>query len=321
MPSPPKKRYIVAGRIEFPVTYRCNSKCRHCYLDGTVPIAGAVDPDLAVSCIHKVCAEHPVTSVMTFGGEPLLFHETVCAIHAAARDEGVEIRQLITNAGVPRDAGKGRDVVRQLHQSGVNNVQVSADVFHQEFVSTDIVERNVGYMLEAGITTIKWNPCWVEAPDADNRYNKVTRSILERLAHLGVPTGSGNVALPQGAAVRELAEFLPAPATIPGGSCRDVPFGTVLDRIDSITIEPNADVTICPEWRIGNAAAEDICGILDRYDPHTMPEAVAILGGGMEALVGMSAKAGLTPDADGYYSICDMCTALRRALNDSQVTG
>ena len=36
-------------------------------------------------------------SLMTFGGEPLLYPDTVCAIHRTGREMGIGRRQVITN--------------------------------------------------------------------------------------------------------------------------------------------------------------------------------------------------------------------------------
>ena len=101
---------------------------------------------------------------------------------------------------------------------------------------------------------------------------------------------------------------------MPTGSCEDVPYGVNLENIDCITVEPDGDIAICSEWSIGNAVREDIVAILDRYDPRYIPEAATILDGGIPALVGPCQSRGIEPDSDGYFSICDMCTSLRRAV-------
>lgn len=43
---------------------------------------------------------------MTFGGEPLLYPETVCKIHKAARETGIAKRSVITNGFFSRDRGR-----------------------------------------------------------------------------------------------------------------------------------------------------------------------------------------------------------------------
>lgn len=56
--------------------------------------------------VRKVASKHAIKSVMTFGGEPLLYPDDVCMIHSAARDAGIAVRQLITNGFFSRDEAK-----------------------------------------------------------------------------------------------------------------------------------------------------------------------------------------------------------------------
>ena len=96
--------YLTIHRIEFSVTYRCNSLCRHCQVDRTQRRSepAAIDADLAVYIVSRVAQAYDVGSVMTFGGEPLLYPDVVCAIHSTAQAHGIPQRQIISNAGTPR---------------------------------------------------------------------------------------------------------------------------------------------------------------------------------------------------------------------------
>ena len=307
--------YLSVKRIEFHVTYRCNSHCQHCHLGAkkrhTAP--AAIDRLLAVEIVRKVTQRYHPSSVMTFGGEPLLYPDVVCDIHEAARTGGVPERQVITNAGSPRSESGARDVACRLATSGVNAISISVDSFHQEHIPLEIVERNVRAYAHAGIPHLAWNPCWVVSPSGDNVYDRDTRAILETLAHLPVEDSGGNILQPDGNAQAGLSSYLEPRTQMPTGSCEDVPYGGRLDRIESIGIEPNGDVTICWDWPIGNAVEEDVLAILDRYDPHSIPETEAILRGGMAALAELYRERGVDLDPEGYYSICDMCRSLRRA--------
>ena len=49
--------------------------------------------------------EYNIESVMTFGGEPLLYPDTVYEIHKAATEINIPKRQLITNGYFSRDYG------------------------------------------------------------------------------------------------------------------------------------------------------------------------------------------------------------------------
>jgi hypothetical protein len=221
---------------------------------------------------------------------------------------------VITNAGIPRTEILAGTVARRLAASGVNDICISIDAFHQKYVPVEVVERNVQAYLEAGIPKLQWNPCWVVSPEDDNPYDQHTRHIIHRLSRLPVRIGGGNVLQPVGNAQKWLKDYLPARKPFPSGACEDVPYASRLDAIDSISIIPNGGVCICSDWEIGNAREKDILTILAGYDPLAIPEAKAILDGGMQKLVELARSQGIEADPQGYYTICEMCVDLRRSL-------
>ena len=84
------------NRIEFVVTMACSGKCKHCS-QGEHKSNDNIDKDLAREAVIRIAEEYNIDSVMTFGGEPLLYPETVCEIHKAAKKMNIPKRQLITN--------------------------------------------------------------------------------------------------------------------------------------------------------------------------------------------------------------------------------
>jgi len=310
------KPYIDVNRIEFIVTHRCNSQCKHCEVDQKERKShpASIDKELAVDIVHKIAQEYSPDSVMTFGGEPLLFSDTVCAIHQAAREEGIPQRQVITNAGWPRSESEFRTVAFKLADSGVNDIVISVDSFHQEHIPIAVVERNVRSLLDAGIEGLKWGPCWVVSKGHDNLWNRRTRSILQSLEHLSVYESGGDVVQPEGNALIWLTEFMPPKKPIPTGSCGDMPYTGRLDKIEEISIKPDGSVEVCNNFAIGNAVKHDIVEMLRNYDPYEIPEMKAILEGGINGLAKLASTKGIETDPDDYYSICDMCISVRREL-------
>lgn len=304
-------------RIEFVVTYRCISHCKHCAIadDKRASEPVALDPKLAASIVRSVARQHAPQSVMTFGGEPLLFLDTVCAVHAAAKASGIEQRQVITNAGWPRREAESRGLAFRLAESGVTSMAISVDCFHQEHIALHVVEQNVQALIEAGIDRLTWNPCWVIAREHDNKWNSETNAILRALAHLPVAQSEGNVVQPTGNALVWLTDWMPGRVPNPSGSCGDMPYTGKLDEVDSISVQPDGSIAVCNEFTIGNAGQRDILEILRDYDPNGIPETKAILRGGMAELASVARSRGVDLDPDGYYSVCDMCVSLRREMS------
>jgi hypothetical protein len=308
--------FLDVHRIEFAVTYRCNSHCKHCQvgqeLRASHPVA--LDAALAAQIVRRVAGAYDVRSVMTWGGEPLLYPGVVCAIHQTAMENGIAHRSVLSNAGVPRDEAAFREVACQLAKSGVNSVYISVDAFHQACIPIEVVERNARALVDAGIDEVAWNPCWVVSREHDNPWNRQTRQILDALAHLPIREDEGNVVQPDGSALTWLASYLPPRLPMPTGSCEDVPYGARLDELGCIGIEPDGGVSICYEWTIGSAGKEDILEILERYDPYAIPEAKALLEDGVAALVELARSRNVIPEPGGYYSICDLCRSIRQRM-------
>ncbi len=308
-------KYVEIKRIEFVVTWQCNSHCKHCSVsDKKVSRPTSIDADIAIRIIKEITGTYSPTSIMTFGGEPLLYPDVTRAIHRTAAECGIGNRQIITNAGWPRSGQEFRAVTGKLAESGVNWITISVDAFHQEYIPIEVVGRNAKMLADAGIP-VKWNPCWVISKDHRNPWNERTKAVLEELVgNTGIAEGEGNVVQPAGNALKWLGDFLPAKTSSPNGKCDDVPYAGRLDSISCISIEPDADIKVCNEYSIGNALKRSVVDILEKYNPYKDPEAEAILQGGMLKLTEYARKKGILPDPDGYYTICGMCTDLRRKL-------
>lgn len=193
------------NRIEFVVTMACTGKCKHCS-QGEHKSNDKIDKSLATDVVRKVSEEHNLTSVMTFGGEPLLCHETVCEIHKAAKEMNVPQRQLITNGYFSKDSDKIRLVAEKLIDSGVNEILLSVDAFHQETIPVEYVKK---FAEAVNVTDVKLqvHPAWLVSPEDDNVYNIRTRSLLEEFNAMGIETSEGNVIFPSGNALKYFGEY------------------------------------------------------------------------------------------------------------------
>lgn len=273
-----------------------------------------IDNYLATDIVRKVGKKYGPKSIMTFGGEPLLYPKTVSAIHRKATDVGIPIRDIITNGFWSKNIEEIRVIANELAESGVNNVAISVDCFHQEFIPLDIVKITAKSLLRAGIPNIRWNPCWLVSREHDNPYDRRTKAILEELKVLPIKEDEGNKVQPEGRAILWLKDFLPPRNRIPKGKCGDLPYTERLDRISSISVEPNGDISICKDFSIGNASRSDIIDILENYDPFKIPETRTIIEDGVEGLMVLAMGKGVELDPEGYYSICHMCSDIRRRL-------
>ncbi len=241
-------------RIEFVVTMACTGRCKHCSEGDHDGFTGHIDAGAAVDAVRKICAHYAITSLMTFGGEALLYPEVVCAIHKAATEEGIPRRQLITNGYFTKREERIEEVARALAESGVNDLLLSADAFHQETIPLETVHFFAERVLREKIP-VRLSPAWLVSREDDNPYNEKTREILRRFGDLGIPEGSGNVIFPSGNALKNLREYFGEEPDM------STPYDEDPEDVRSIGFSANGDVLK------GNVYEQDILDIIRAYRP------------------------------------------------------
>ncbi len=194
------------GRIEFVVTLACTGRCKHCS-EGDHRSGGAhIDGGAAAEAVRKICGEYQIKSLMTFGGEPLLYPEDVFKIHRAASEAGIPKRQIITNGFFSSDQKRIAEVAEKLAESGANAVLLSVDAFHQETIPIGPVKAFAEEVLSRGVN-IRTQPAWLVSKEDGNAYNLKTREILANFSEIGIFPASGNVIFPEGNALKYLGEY------------------------------------------------------------------------------------------------------------------
>lgn len=193
------------NRIEFVVTMACSGRCKHCS-QGSHISNDRIDADIAEQAIFDICSQYKIQSLMTFGGEPLLYPETVCRIHSAARKMNIPERDLITNGYFSKDKNRIKEAAHMLAESGVGSICLSVDSFHQETIPLEYVMDFAKAVLEKKIP-VHTHPAWLVSADDNNPYNLQTREILKKFSDIGIEQSDGNVIFPSGNALKYLDEY------------------------------------------------------------------------------------------------------------------
>ena len=241
------------NKIEFVVTYACTGRCKHCSEGEHESCGERIDPVIAADAVRKIAAEYDVKTVMTFGGEPLLYPDAVYAIMTTAKELNIPKRQVITNGYFSKNTDKIREVAEQLAVCGVNDLLLSVDAFHQETIPLETVKVFAAKAKKSGIP-IRLQPAWLTSVTDDNPYNRKTREILHGFANLELPVGEGNIIFPEGNALKYLSEYFTD--KLPENPYKDAPC-----NVKCISFEPNGDVLG------GNMHERDIMEIIKDYVP------------------------------------------------------
>ena len=241
------------NKIEFVVTYACTGRCKHCSEGDHVSCGERIDPQIAADAVRKIAAEYDIKTVMTFGGEPLLYPDAVYAIIKTAKELNIPRRQVITNGYFSKNTDKIREVAERLAACGVNDLLLSVDAFHQETIPLEVVNRFAAEAKACGIP-IRLQPAWLVSTANDNPYNRKTREILDGFSDLELAVGEGNVIFPEGNALKYLAEYFT-------DEIYENPYVEDPRDVRCVSFEPNGNVLG------GNMYQQDIMEIIKHYAP------------------------------------------------------
>lgn len=249
-------RYLTnLNKIEFVITDACTGRCRHCSQGEHSTCGGCIDPAVAAETVRKIAAEYDIRTVMTFGGEPLLYPEAVCSVLSAAREMGVPRRQIITNGYFTKDADRVDAVARRLAECGANDLLLSVDAFHQETIPLQAVKIFAAAAVKYGIP-VRLQPAWLVSSENDNPYNQRTQEILEEFRSMGLHENEGNIVFPEGNAREYLAEYFT-------GTPPENPYVEDPCDVRCISVSANGDVDVIG----GNVYRQDIVEIIENYKP------------------------------------------------------
>ena len=242
------------NRIEFVVTMACTGRCKHCSEGEHIGKGEHIDGNIAAKAVYEMCKNYNILSLMTFGGEPLLYPEVVCKIHEMAKKMRIPQRDLITNGFFSKDENRIKEVAHMLAQNGVNNVLLSVDVFHQETIPLEPVKCFAKCVKEAGVS-IRLQPAWLVGENDNNPYNKQTKAILQEFDKMDIPIASGNIIVPSGNALKYLGEYFDGKEDVVN------PYEDDPLDVRAICFNPNGDVLN------GNIYTKCIMDILEAYSP------------------------------------------------------
>ena len=302
-------KYINLKRIEFIITDNCTSKCSHC----SIPVEkknGVIDLNVAIQALETCHSKFSIDSIMTFGGEPMLYPKITNEIHKKAYELGIEKRQIITNGFWTRDKEKIDNYSKMLKENKVNNILVSVDSFHEDHLDFEIVKYTVKSLSNQKFESLKIHPCWYEAPNSDNKYDNKTRELIKEIENLNIETSKGNILLPDKGSVKNHPERFPKTIDFSSLKCTDIPYTNLPNNVESICLDTNGKIEMC------NGDSYSISEFLRNYDPFKDEGIKKMILQGSNGLLEYANQYNVLQNKDGYYSLCEFCKDIRKKIEE-----
>ncbi|MHA1449642.1 MAG: radical SAM protein [Candidatus Hodarchaeales archaeon] len=308
---------MVLKSIDLLITFECPAKCSHCsYKAGPLRKGHmtAVDINLylAESTIY-----HQIQSITIHGGEPFLYYDLM--LHAVKRAEQLGISRVgvITNSFWAKTGEIAGSKLAALKKAGLTSITFSTDVFHQQYIPVEYVENAVLAAAQIKIDQIYVDSYYLENQNDPDNFNDQTDTLLKRLNRFrkldNVIFNKYKVVFEGRAA--ELPERVINRELIPFGKC-PLPFWMEGDfnNPETVEIDHEGNVTLCPGICIGNAKDNSLEEILKSHDLQKHPVLSLVAEHGPVGLYKLAKEHGLRFER-GYVDECHLCYEMRRFLH------
>ncbi|MBN2584385.1 MAG: radical SAM protein [Planctomycetes bacterium] len=302
-------RISAAGLL---VTYWCNARCAHCYelsgprRRGWMTVEAARDHFRAM--VRLGLQSH---GIHLGGGEPFGDYGRLLGIVRAAREAGLDgVGYVETNGYWATDEVLARKRLEELRQAGMQQLSLSADVYHQTFVDPDCVVRLWDVAREVlgpgGVRARRWR--FLKSlrdlrPASDDERRAAYREALAQ--HKERMTGRAAVEL------SPLVDRYPADA-LRGQACSEA-----LRDSAHVHVDPSGHVFpgTCAGLILGRT--DDVRPLDEVLTRTPGPLWRLLVAEGPWGLRSWAVERGYRDEPDGYADKCHLCTSVRRFLFDS----
>ncbi len=259
-------------------------------------------------------ADHPLENILLFGGEPFLCYELLRqSIPLAAKLARVLV---FTNGYWATDRQTARRLLAGLQEAGLDYILFSVDAFHQAHVPLERIAIGIETARELGYRTIEIDNRYLQAPDADNFFDRRTREIMTQLGQLcdlaGITVHQGPMET-VGRAADQLSPYLETQTSLPTRCPLPDYLGDDLRLPIRVEIHPGGWVNLCAGLALGNAQQRPLDQILADYNPETHPIISVLMREGPAGLRQLLKRHGLSLPG-GYTDGCHLCYQARRLL-------
>ena len=122
------------------MTSRCSATCDHCCMNSGPSRTDVLDGQTITDVISDLHKRNPLKVVVFAGGEPTLAKNALRKAIRHCRSLGI-ISRLVTNASWATSFPKARKMVERLRESGLDEINFSADDYHLPYIPFENVIR------------------------------------------------------------------------------------------------------------------------------------------------------------------------------------
>ncbi len=299
--------------VDFLLTFKCPAECQHCSYKAGPKRTGYIKQKEATEYLKVLTNNQTLQSVWVHGGEPFLYFDCLKHIIKEADQLGVPRNGVITNSYWAKDEKVATKKLESLKKVGLTAITFSADFFHQEFVPIKYVRNALISAIDVGFVTIYVDSYFVDDITTENYLNQITKNNLKLLEDIeGVEFHKYPMSV-EGRGI-DLMEYLKLKTVLPSGRC-PTPFWIDGDlrEPETIEIDSEGNVTLCPGICIGNTNIQSLTKIKNYYDIENHPVLSIVWSKGPIGLLKIAEEHGYQLNQQ-FFNECHLCYELRRFL-------
>ncbi len=295
-------------------TYRCTIACKHCLFN-----CSPGQPDVCVNLedgiefMRQLRATDRVIHIA--GGEAMMYYPQMLAICQVAHSEGVAPHFFETNASWCADEITARERYEELQAVGIRGVLISADPYHQEFVSPARRERAYRWAVEIfGKENVAASDLSVGDLEELHTISPDSQALAEHTRrHPPRLVGRAGNVLAEYFPDRLLENLAQDPLWHGASSVEDCRSEFDPDDMWEIHVDPYGNIQTCCGIIIGNAHEKPLIEWM-REGFHTQnPLVRMVYERGPYALLELAEEYGYQA-RDGYPQKCGFCWEVRKFL-------
>ena len=286
--------------IHLLLTYKCNARCRHCFLSAGPERAEVFPLERASRLVDQAASLSSVNHLFIEGGEPFLYPHLMEALIRRATGAGLWVGALTNGFWAVSDE-RAAVVLKPLVKAGLKSLSISTDAWHEEFVSPALVRRAANVATKIGLD-VDVMVCRAMKP-APGEIEELETALAPTPVYAGGIVGRGRAASAiclNGARAWESLT-----------TCRED-----LQAPGRVHIGPGGEVHLCQGLLLGAKVGEmSLDQVFSGYLPRRHPIVAPLIEGGPAALARYAVDYGFKPRG-GYVDGCQLCFEVRAFLRD-----
>lgn len=141
------------NQLTFFLTDRCPAACKICCFQCSPKNTFVMDEDIIKRYIDEGAALGTLKIISYTGGECMMYPDLFKRVAKYAYEKYGLISNTVTNGFWAKDYEKGKKLMQEMKECGVNSLRLSADDFHQEYVSVQTIKNAIRILYELGMAT------------------------------------------------------------------------------------------------------------------------------------------------------------------------